>query len=303
MIHNVRKNFHGYHTFWTPDWYHRHPGAWGPTWIAPNRWWYRPSWHDTWGWFGAGFFTGVVVSNVTNSYPYYPFYYGDNVIYRGNMVYVNGVPYVSATEYYRQAWELANSPNIVVQTTPTVVVQQDVAQDNGPMLAPPTDEVAASNRQTVSKPATKPAAGQDETEEDWLPMGTFAFLDDSEDGDEKAETGVILQLATNKEGIIRGNIVNDETGEIRQVVGAVDSKTQRVALRFANANDDEKTIFECGLWNLTQDTVPLLIHRNEDETEQRTLIRLLEEDSDSTEQKQEGPFLFGSGESEDNLAP
>ncbi len=193
-----------------------------------------------------------------------PYYYGSNIVYRGDMVYVNGVPYVSAAEYYRQAAELARSVEpIVVQESAPV---QIVIQNGQPVLAPPEGGPAneAGNEVAV-------AQGQGS---DWLPMGTFAVLRAGEDA-EDAEVKNVIQLATNKTGQIRGNYFSEEGDDARQLVGAVDSKSQRVALRFA---DDEKTVMECGLWNLTQDSVPLLVHLNENDTEQVTLIRLSEED-------------------------
>jgi len=106
-----------------------------------------------------------------------------------------------------------------------------------------------------------------ESANDWLSLGTFALFRD----DGATDTGLIFQLATNKAGQIRGNLVNQDDG-VWQVFGAVDTQTQRVALRLA---DDDELIYECGLWNLTQDTVPMLVHFDAETTEPRTLIRLV----------------------------
>jgi hypothetical protein len=279
----IRQHFNGYHYYWTPDWYSRHPYAWYPHWIPTYRWWYHPSWYDTWGWFGVGFFAGTVVNEIVTPYPYY---YGNNIIYRNGFVYVNGVPYVSAAEYYRQAARLAQSSNIIVKETVREIVEQPAV----PVLAPdllddlPDDGVV---QQIAAKPVNE------ELEKDWLPMGTFTVLD----ADENEKKGNILQLAVNKNGQIRGNYFNEETGKIRQLLGAIDSKSQRVALRFA---DNEKMILECGLWNLTQDSVPLLVHFDEKDSEQLTLIRLTKPEIE--EQNNSMPIEFGS-ENEEELAP
>lgn len=250
MIHDVRRHFHGYDRYWTHDWYRRHPGGWYAPWIAPYRWWYRPTWIDTCGWFGSGFFFGYTVGS---NYDPYPYYYGNNIVYRGDTVYVNGVPYVDALEYYRQALELARlAEELKVEDPPREVV----VIDDGPRLAPPEQDEAVPQR--LAKPAI---------EKDWLPMGTFTFLDEAGRQDEH----ILIQLATNKEGLIRGNYVDEATDTVRQIVGAVDPKTQRVALQFT---DDDELVLECGLWNLTQDTVPLLIHVDKNRTEERTLVRL-----------------------------
>ena len=265
MIYDVQRRFTGYDRYWTNDWYHRHPGIWHPAYVPPVRWWYRPSWYDTWAWYRPGFFAGFVLGAATTPYPYYPYHYGNNIVYRGNMVYVNGVPYVSASDYYAQALVLAQStPTVVVVEQPVVVeriVEQSVAEPiqlaEGPILEAPMPDEAMEQKLAVL---------EDDSDE-WLPMGTFALLDDvAQEGSDK-----ILQLATNKSGQLRGNFVNESTGQAVQIHGAVDPKSQRVAFQF---DGDDQTVLECGLWNLTQDSVPLLIHFDEDHTEQRTLIRL-----------------------------
>ncbi len=171
------------------------------------------------------------------------------------MVYVNGVPYVSAAEYYSQALMLAQSIETVVDDRP---VAKPIRLAEGPILESPLQGDA--KRQTVAKPVQAESS-------DWLPMGTFSLLDDIT----QKESGKILQLATNKKGQLRGNYADESTGETKQLFGAVDPKSQRVAFRFEG---DDKTVLECGLWNLTQDSVPLLIHHGDDKTEQKTLIRL-----------------------------
>jgi hypothetical protein len=279
----IRQHFNGYYHYWTPDWYYRHPHAWYPHWIPSYRWWYRPSWYDTWGWFGVGFFTGVVANEVLTPYPYY---YGNNIVYRNGFVYVNGVPYVSAAEYYRQAAQLAQSANIIIRETVHEIAEQPAL--DAPILAPDFD---LPDNETVRKTKDKPV--DDDSEKDWLPMGTFAILDAN--GNEKK--GNIIQLATNKNGQIRGNYFNEETGKIRQIIGAIDSKSQRVALRFT---DDEETVFECGLWNLTQDSVPLLVHFDEKDSEQLTLIRLTKPETD---EQNDSILIESDNENEEELAP
>lgn len=229
-ISKVRDHFDKHYKpdrFWTNDWFKHHPGGWHPIGPPPPPpfWWHRPHWHDTWGWFVAGFFTGVVADAPVQPIPYY---YGSNIVYEGETVYINDVPYVGADEYYQQARDLAES---------------------GADAAEPTE------------------ARKDEAQADWLSMGTFAIVSDGNEESLKR----ILQIATDKHGRVRGNLVNSETEETTEFYGSVDPKTQRVAFK---VKGNDKIVAECGLWNLTQDTVPLLIHVNEDRTEERTLIRL-----------------------------
>ena len=80
-----------------------------------------------------------------------------------------------------------------------------------------------------------------------------------------------MQLALNKEGVIRGNLQDSLTDKVLPVVGAVDEKTQRVALKLEG---NDALVVETGLYNLTNDEVPVLVHFSADRQEGRTLIRL-----------------------------
>ena len=238
---NIRNHFKTNYEnkkFWTPDWFERHPGCWhphGPP-PPPTFWWHRPDWGKTWAWFAAGFFAGAVVDAVIEPVPYN---YGNNIVYEGETVYINGVSYVDADEYYQQAQDLAE--------TGAESIRQEPIQ-----------------------------AGDEESQGEWLPMGTFAIAADNRQTDSKR----IIQIATNKQGQIRGNIVDVETDKATELYGSVDAKTQRVAFKIEG---HEETVAECGLWNLTQETVPLLIHVDKNKTEERTLIRLHEGEKADTE--------------------
>jgi hypothetical protein len=100
----------------------------------------------------------------------------------------------------------------------------------------------------------------------WLPLGIFALVSGNE-----TEADRILQLAVNPSGLVRGNL-HDALGDaVWQILGTVDKPTQRVALRTSGGT---QTVTECGLWNLTQETVPLWVHFGTERRRQRTLVRL-----------------------------
>lgn len=109
--------------------------------------------------------------------------------------------------------------------------------------------------------------------EEWLPLGTFTLLAQGQTTSDK-----VLQLAVNKEGSLRGNLHDALTDKVTQLVGAVDKKSQRVAFRPAGS---DWPVVECGLWNLTQDSLQVLIHFDKDRAEPRTLVRLSPPDSPS----------------------
>ncbi len=270
-IDNVRKNFNNHAIggdIWSTNWFANHPDAWRPGHgphppgpgphpgpgpgphppgpmpppPPPGYWWGHPGWNNAWGWFGAGFFAGAVTDAVLAPIPYD---YGGNIVYEGDTVYVNNVPYVGADEYYQQAQDLANSGS---------------------------DEAVQSATTDAQPAASDTAATSQKVEDQWMAMGTFAVVADGKQTDSKR----ILQIATNKQGQVRGNLVDTETDKAIELYGAVDPKTQRVAFKL-KGNDD--VVAECGLWNLTQETVSMLVHVNRDKTEERTLIRLKDKDA------------------------
>jgi len=245
---NIRNNY--FHTpryrpafVFDPWWYRARPHAWHPVHpFAPTVWWQpAPAWGYTWRWFCAGFFAGVVVDRMLTPRP---FYYGTNVYFVGDMVYVDGVPYVHANVFYAQAVELA------ARGAPQAPIHIAV---------------------TVEVPGTE-AAVIEQYREEWMPMGTFAVLEDPE----ATETSIVIQLATNRLGQIAGNVFNMETDEVLPLYGAIDPETQRVAMRVEGRDE----IVEGGLWNLTQDTLTVLLHVDEHTTEERTFVRLSDPDEE-----------------------
>ena len=216
---NIQINFGGYNRYWTPSWYARYPYAWHPYWITPYHWWHRPTWDYTCTWFGR-----YLLADLLNPRVYYPYYYGSNIVYRDHIVYIDDVRYVTADEFYGQAWHLAHTP---------VVIEE------------------------ISK-----------SEDDWLSLGTFAVYKEETEKD----TGLLIQLAANKNGQILGNIVDEAADKVWMVSGAVEPETQRVAFRL---DGDDELVYECGLWNLTQDTAPMLVHLGTEEQAHWTLIRLV----------------------------
>lgn len=116
---------------------------------------------------------------------------------------------------------------------------------------------------TVEPPATEEEAAATE----WLPLGTFAVIG----SEQEADPSRILQLAVSKAGIISGTLYNTQTDDAQSVQGQVDKETQRVAMRIANSDE---VVIETGIYNLTQDETPILVHFGTDRTENWMLVRL-----------------------------
>lgn len=118
----------------------------------------------------------------------------------------------------------------------------------------------ASTLATTGTQAEAPSDG------DWLPLGVFAL---SKSG--QSNSDVTIQLAVNKEGVVRGNYTDTVTHKTQLVHGSVDKQSQRVAF---TVGDNTKNVVETGLYNLTKDEAPALIHFGTDRTEQWLLVRL-----------------------------
>ena len=157
-----------------------------------------------------------------------------NITYSGDNVYVNGQPSCSSTQYYQQAQQLASQ----------------WAQPGYPPLAPDLTGGAA---------ATTSA-------DEFAPLGVFSL---AEPGQTQANT--MLQLAINKQGVVRGNYLNQLTNERSQLYGMLDKKTQRISWTIGQNNN---TVFDTSLPDLVKNESQVLVHYSPTNTQEMALIRL-----------------------------
>ena len=101
---------------------------------------------------------------------------------------------------------------------------------------------------------------------DWLPLGVFSLVDA-----DQTQPTLIFQLAVDKAGTIRGNCSKPDQEFVGVITGAVDKEKQ---LASWIVGDDDETVYETGLYNLTKDEAPALVHRGPDQTEQWLLVRM-----------------------------
>jgi hypothetical protein len=111
-----------------------------------------------------------------------------------------------------------------------------------------------------SSPATQA------TDSQWMPLGVFA-LSQGNQGD----SSMVIQLAINKAGILGGNYYNEISDTTLPIHGAMDKKTQRVAWTVGN---NKNVVFDTGLYNLTKDEAPVLVHLSKDKTNQWLMVRV-----------------------------
>jgi hypothetical protein len=129
------------------------------------------------------------------------------------------------------------------------------------------------------------------SDEQWLPLGVFAMSHD-----QQTKANLILQLAVNKDGIIRGNYTATLADDTQPLQGSVDKKTQRAAWTIGSKKEN---VFETGIDNLTKDEAPLLVHLGKDKTEQWTLVRVKEDDDTSAADSSSGDVGPESAEKPD----
>jgi uncharacterized protein (TIGR03000 family) len=209
----VRGDFSHYGVF-NSGWWAAHPAAWRPYGWDAARYWGWATWPALAGWLGW------------SAAPVY-YDYGTNIVYQGDQVLIDNQPGPTATAYYQQAADLAQS---------------------APAAPPPEQQKA-----------------------EWQPLGVFALVQG-----EQSDTSAVFQLAVNKAGIIGGNYYNVLTDTTLPVHGAVDKTSQRASWF---VGDQKTTIYDTGIYNLTKDESPLLIHFGKDRTQQWLLVRVPEKDA------------------------
>ncbi|NUQ64061.1 MAG: hypothetical protein HUU20_16415 [Pirellulales bacterium] len=145
-----------------------------------------------------------------------------------------------------------------------VVYQNNNVYVNGQQVAT-AEEFAQSAASLATVPP--PASQEEAAKAEWMPLGTFAVAADEKDVDPSR----VIQLAVSKEGIVSGTLYNTQTDQAQTVQGQVDKQTQRVAFR---VGEGENIVAETGLYNLTQNEAPVLIHFGAEKVETYLLVRL-----------------------------
>lgn len=82
---------------------------------------------------------------------------------------------------------------------------------------------------------------------------------------------MLLQLAINRDGILRGNYFNQLTNETSEVYGSLDKKTQRVSWTLGQ---NSSTVFDTALSDLTKEDAPVLVHYGPTNTQSMMLVRV-----------------------------
>lgn len=135
-----------------------------------------------------------------------------------------------------------------------------------PNYAGVPEQNIASVPQQNNAPQTGAPQQSSDPNEQWQPLGVFALAAPGQD-----QSDMLLQLAINSGGTIRGNYLNNLTSETSQVYGTLDKKSQRVSW---TVGTNLNTVFDTSLSDLTKDNSEVLVHYGPTNTRQMALIRL-----------------------------
>jgi hypothetical protein len=230
--------YHGYGGYGYHGW-GGYPGAWcAPGWSEASAWTFMGVSTLTsflgMGMMGAALSGGGGSKNSGNT--------TNNITYEGDNVYMNGQPVGTAQQYYQQAQQLASAA-----TAPQDYSSQYAQQYSNPDSEPGDTASADPNEQ-------------------WQALGVFALAEPGQ-----KDSNMLLQLAINQKGILRGNYTNQLTNENSQIFGALDKKTQRISWTIGTNNS---TVFDTSLADLVNDNSQVLVHYGPSSTRTMALIRL-----------------------------
>jgi uncharacterized protein (TIGR03000 family) len=161
-------------------------------------------------------------------------------------------------------WFGWSAPPIYYDFGNTIVYQGDQVYINGDPGPTAADYYQQSADLALAPPPPE------KKDEQWQPLGVFALVQG-----EQTDPSAVFQLAVNKAGYIGGNYYNVLTDTNLPVRGSVDKKTQRASWI---VGDQKNTVYDTGIYNLTKDESPLLIHFGKDRTQQWLLVRVPEKD-------------------------
>ncbi len=215
------------------------------------------------------YYHGAVIRNGFHGYGmYYPGWYRAHPGVWYASAWPAGYAWNACTWGSMMAWlTLANSQPVYYDYGNNVVYQDNSVYVNNQDVG-----TAEEYTQQASQLASAGASADVSDEKNWMPLGVFAL---SESGQTSSDSSV--ELAVNAQGIIRGNYTDTKTNKTQQLQGSVDKKTQRAAW---TVGDDQKTVYDTGIYNLTKDEAPLLVHIGKDETQQWLMVRLNQKDKD-----------------------
>jgi hypothetical protein len=247
--------YHGYGYHGYGNYYHGYGGIYG----YPGGW-YNPGFMEATMWTCIGMsgltdFLGLAALSGNKKHDQAPV---TNITYAGGNTYISGVP---ATDFYQQSQQLA-------QSAPPVAPMPVQNSENND-YAPP---IAAQLAQGASLPATTTVGTA--PVETWQPLGVFSLVEPGQ-----SQSTTLFQMAINKDGIVRGNYINQITNEKAPVHGALDKSTQRVSWTVGN---NPETVFSSSLSDLVKDKSKVLVQFGPQNSQEMAFKRMPKPKEDQT---------------------
>jgi hypothetical protein len=171
-------------------------------------------------------------------------------------------PFLWATAAALTGWCGYNTPSYY-DYGENIYYQDGTVYSEGQVVSTTEEYVAATQQIATTAPKNKSP--------DWMPLGVFAM---TQDGQASGPTPTMfLQLNVSKDGIIAGTFHNASTNTTQPIEGMVDRERLRAAWVVSGK---DRPLMEAGIFNLTNDSAPALLHFADGQTQQWLLVRLEE---------------------------
>lgn len=138
---------------------------------------------------------------------------------------------------------------------PTVVTNY---QEYQPVQTAPTTQQPSYAKQEAAAPSSE-----------WMLLGDFIVANSAK---EAPYSNIFLQLALKKSGEIGGTYYNATSDQARQLVGMVDKEKQEAVFLLSDKADSP--LVTAGLFNLTEDVAPILVHFTDGTQQNWVMVRL-----------------------------
>jgi hypothetical protein len=200
--------------------------------------------------------SGVYRRGAVGGYPYY-----NGWTNRGAYYGWRPVTYAAVGTFLGAAWATTSPRYYAYGSGGNVYYENNVVYVDGQAAGTPEQYAQQSTALVASAPAQV-------ADTQWLPLGTFALTREGVD-----DSQAMIELAVNKQGVVAGTYFNEATEVSRSVKGMLDQTSQRAAMGFADGKNAE-VVLETGIYNLTQDEAPALLHQGKERSTPVLLVRL-----------------------------
>jgi hypothetical protein len=208
--------------------------------------------------YAAAYTSGLYRRGVVGGYPYYGRWAG-----RGAYFGWSAATWASLGTFLGAAAVAGEPTYYAYGNGGNVYYEDNTVYVNGQASGTPEQYAQQALAYVAAAPPPEKA-----TDAEWLPLGTFAVT-----REDVHDSQGMIELAINTQGVVAGTYYNEATEASRPLKGTLDQKSQRVAIGFADGKNDDVAL-ETGVYNLTQEEAPALLHFGTTQTTPILLVRL-----------------------------